>query len=128
MTCRRGDSFSVSPTGLGNLTGYAEIYFTVKAHGDDTDAEAAVQIVKKATGSDGLLYINGEAAQVAADGSITINNQALGNITITLKAVETAKLEPGSFDYDIELITSAAVTTLAVGAFIIPEDYTRATS
>ena len=115
---------SAALTDIGALTNYSKIWFTVKADDADTDAESLVQIEL----SDGLKYINGAAATTASNGSITINDEATGKVTILLEAPETAKLSPGSYHYDIQILrsTGIAVSTLSSGTFIVSADYTRA--
>lgn len=128
ITILRGDTLSVSLTGLGSLANYFSLYFTVKNHYGDLDTEALLMIKKNLSGvDDGLIYINGESG-AAAHGSITIDDNALGNITITLAAEEVAKLWVGTFPYDVQIVRSAGipVSTLTVGVFAVPGDYTRA--
>ena len=124
ITATRGDTLSAALTDIGALTNYSKIWFTVKADDADTDAESLVQIEL----SDGLKYINGAAATTASNGSITINDEATGKVTILLEAPETAKLSPGSYHYDIQILrsTGIAVSTLSSGTFIVSADYTRA--
>ncbi len=126
ITAIRGDTLSAALTGLGALTNYSKLWFTVKSDEADTDATAQVQIEL----AGGLLYINGVAATTAANGSITINDESTGDVTILLKAPETAKLSPGSYYYDIQILRSTGilVSTLTSGMFVVAADVTRATS
>jgi len=127
ITLTRGDTLSAAITGLGSIATRSKLWFTVKEKkGDAADAAAFVQIEE--TG--GLLYINEAAAVTAANGSITVNDEGVGNITVTLKPVESAKLAAGSsYVYDVQILTSAGVvTTLTSGVFKVTEDVTRATS
>lgn len=124
ITVPRGDTLSAALTDIGDLTNYSKLWFTVKDDESDTDATSLIQIEKTA----GLLYINGTAASVSANGSITINDEPTGDVTIILAAVELAKLSPGQYRYDIQILrsTGIAVSTLTNGTFIISADYTRA--
>lgn len=123
ITCTRGDSLSASLTDVGALTGYSKIYFTVKRDHDDADAVSIIQIEKTA----GLKYIDGGAATTAANGSITISDEATGDITVALDEAETAKLDPGVYFYDVQIVRSAGtVSTLTEGSFTVSADVTRA--
>lgn len=125
----RGDTFSIALTGLGSLTGYVTLDFTVKLSPNDSDADAVLRIRKNASAmADGLLRLNGAAVAPAdaSHGSITINDEALGNITIALAAAEAAQLVVNSYTYDVQKVGAAAVGTLTEGTFIVSADVTRA--
>ena len=125
ITAHRGDTLSAALENIGALTNYSKLWFTVKRDYDDADTAAVIQIEK--TG--GLLYLNG-AVGTAGNGSLTINDVASGDVTIVLNASETAKLSPGNYQYDIQILRSAGtpVSTLTYGEFVVPADVTRATS
>lgn len=127
ITRRRGDSWSIAVTGLGAITGYTSLWFTIKADAGQPDTAAAVQIKKNASGlNDGLIYLNG-AAGTAGQGSITIDSAGSGNITIALDEAASLQLPVGGgLHYDIQVLNSGAVTTLAEGMFNVSRDYTRA--
>lgn len=127
ITLSRGDTLSAAITGLGSLSGYVSLDFTVKYSTEDTDDEAVIRIRKNASGSDdGLLRINSAAATGrTANGSITIDNETSGNITIALAAAESDDLGEASYAYDIQMITSSAVSTLSSGTFTVTADVTR---
>jgi hypothetical protein len=129
ITVIRGDTLSVALTGLGDLTGYVSIDFTVKEEKQHTDAQAILRIRLNATGlNDGLLRFNG--AEVDAgdvdEGSITIDDLDDGNITVALSAAYTDDLvvDTGLY-YDVQLITASAVTTMALGRLSVTSDVTR---
>lgn len=127
ITILRGDTFNPPPlTNLGTLTGYVSIDFTVKSDKLQTDDEATIRIRKNASGvGDGLLRLNG-AAPTTETGSITINDEATGDITITLDETATDDLSTGSYSYDIQLITATTVKTLTYGKLTVISDVTRA--
>lgn len=128
ITVTRGDTWTVAITGLGDLTGYVSLDITVKQHLRAGDADALLQVRKNASGTnDGLLTLAG-AAGTAAQGSITINSLAAGNITLTVAAASTAQLDPGTYKYDIQRIAAAGVSTLSEGVFVVAADVTRAVS
>jgi len=126
ITILRGDTFSVSLTDTGDLTDYVSIDFTVKSDKLQTDDEATIRIRKNASGvGDGLLRLNG-AAPTTETGSITIDDEATGDITITLDETATDDLSTGSYSYDIQLITATTVKTLTYGKLTVISDVTRA--
>jgi hypothetical protein len=126
ITVYRGDSISIALTGLGSLANLSKLYFTVKADPSDEDADSILQIEQTV----GLLYICG-AAGTAGNGVITLDNTVTGAITITLTAAEAAKLPTFSNKtYDVQIVrsTGVIVSTLAIGSFVVTDDYTRAVS
>ena len=123
ITIQRGDSLSVSLTGLGNISTRTKLWFTVKA-GDGPDSDSVIQIEE--TG--GLLYLNASAG-TAIQGDITVDNATTGAITITLDEAATAQLPLTSgLDYDVQMLTATGVTTLTSGYLTVSKDITRATS
>jgi hypothetical protein len=124
LTLHRGDTFSVSLTGLGNIADRTALWLTAKSRTDQADSAALFQI----TEDDGLTVIMGAAAQVAANGALTVTNEATGAVTVTLAAEETAKL-PRIKDaaWDVQVAVDDVVTTLAVGELEVTADVTRAT-
>lgn len=130
VTIVRGDTLSASFTGLGVLTGYVTIDFSVKTKKSIADSAATIKIRKNISGSDdGLLYINGTVAGTSANGSITIDNATDGDITVTLAASESYNLSAANnLYYDIQLITATSVTTLSSGSADIVEDVSREVS
>jgi len=128
ITIARGDTLSASLTGLGSLSGYVSIDFTVKLNKDAADSAAIINIRKNQSGSgDGLLVLNGATAGTAGNGSITIDDEDDGDITIALAAAETDDLTPiKKIYYDVQMITATAVSTLTAGYCTISADVTKA--
>ena len=124
ITAIRGDTLVAVLEGIGSLVGYSKVYFTVKRDYADADTAAIIQIENTA----GLKYLNG-AAGTPANGSLTIVDEASGDITIALDEVETAKLDPGVYSYDVQVVrTAGSVSTLTAGTFEVAADVTRATA
>jgi hypothetical protein len=122
----RGDTFTASITDIGSLTDYMSLDFTVKSDKLQTDDEATIRIRKNASGvGDGLLRLNG-AAPTTETGSITIDDEATGDITVTLDETATKELSTGSYSYDVQLITATVVKTLTAGKLTVISDVTRA--
>ena len=124
ITVLRGDTLHASLTGLGSLANVSKVWFTVKSDEADPDSASVIQIEK----TDGLLYINGAAATVAANGTLTIDDATAGDITVDLAALEMAKLSPRKYHYDVQVLrtTGIEVSTLTSDTFIISADTTRA--
>jgi len=126
ITLLRGDTFTASLPDTGALTGYVSIDFTVKASKSDTDDGAVIRIRKNASGiGDGLLRLNG-AAPTTETGSIAIDDEATGDITITLDETATDDLSTGTYVYDVQLVTATGVQTLTSGSLKVTADVTRA--
>jgi hypothetical protein len=130
LTLYRGASWSIALTGLGNITGYSKLWFTVKTLTKHTDAQSVVQVLEDSAtaGVDGLTYLNGAPASDGAQGAITVNDATAGNITITLDEAASALLTPATkIHYDVKVLNSGTVTVLAdgVGKFNISADVTR---
>ena len=126
---QRGDSLSVSLTGITAYTGYSKLWFTVKNHAQNNDRQSAAQILLSAPTdlSDGLQVIAGQSA-TNTDGSLTADDPALGDITIALKPAATRLLQPGPYYYDVQALIGTTVTTLATGSLTVVADITRAIS
>ena len=74
---------------------------------------------------DGLLRLN-RAAPTTETGEIVVDDEATGDITITLDETATDGLEVGAYLYDVQLITATAVKTLTSGRLNVTSDVTRA--
>lgn len=123
ISIRRGDTLNVNFSGLSNLTTRSNVWFTVKGDKDDADSAADIQIDELT----GLLYISG-APGTAANGSVVVTDAASGKLTVTLAAVETAKLTiVGRFFYDVQVLyDTGVVQTETRGHANIIGDVTRA--
>ena len=129
ITITRGDTLTASITGLGSIASRNKLWFTVKTDRGDADTAAIIQIEETLQ----LVRLNGAAPEVAdaANGTITVDNAAEGNITIVLAAVESAKLTLISgIRYDVQYFVTATglVTTVTSGLLTVAADVTRATS
>lgn len=122
ITIHRGDALSTSIANLGSLAGRTRLWFTVKGDKNDSDSESVVQIEETA----GLVTLNG-AAGTAAQGDITVTDEVLGNITITMEEAATRLLPPDTgYHYDVQVLTSSGTDTLAYGTANVDADVTRA--
>lgn len=124
LSRRRGDDWSISITGLGNITARTKLWMTIKRNYGDADTAAIVQWVE----TTGLARLNG-AAGTAGHGSLTVTNATTGAITVTLQAADSATIALASnLSYDVQVLSGGVVSTLAEGTFIVTGDVTRATS
>lgn len=124
ITVYRGTTWSVSITGLGNLSAYNTIYFSVKRNLDEGDNRAVLRVRNVAAG---LERFN-SSAPTASNGTITVDNATAGNITITIQEAETQNAPLGNFLYDIKGIDDdgSVVELSSGGTFTIAGDVTRA--
>jgi len=121
-TLRRGDTATISFTGLGNITGRTKLWFTAKASAGQDDPKATLQVVE----GTGLTLLNG-AATTAAWGSITVTDQAAGDLSVTIKADATKELAAtGRLRYDLQVLLPTGVLTLVEGVLAVTDDITRA--
>jgi len=131
ITRVRGDTWSIAITGLGDLTGWTVIDFTIKNRQCEvTDDEATLRIRLSEPGvvTDGLIRLNGADPDDLAAGSITVDVEVDGDITIAVDADKTAQLSAKTYSYDVQVIKVAVVTTLEKDTFTVTSDVTLATS
>lgn len=130
LTILRGDTWTASITGLGDISNYSALWFTVKRDRNDADSASILQVLlsSPAAGTDGLQYLNGASA-TASQGSIAVDDASAGDVTITVDEAATAQLIDQACVYDIQVLRSTgAVNTLSEGECDINADVTRATS
>lgn len=127
ITVYRGTTWIISLTGLGNISAYDTIYFSVKRYPTDSEADAIVRVYNNASG---LLRFNGAEPSAATNGTITIDDATDGDITITIQEAETDDAPViDCLDYDIKGVDDDGnVVMLAYGAekFTITADITQA--
>lgn len=126
ITVFRGDDLSIAITGLGNLGTPTKVWFTAKAVGQDV-ADTAAEL---AVDTGGLRTVHA-VAQTTTNGSVVVNDATAGNITVTVAAVASLNLVPGTYTYDIQVLKSSpavAVLTISSGTFVISTDITKAVS
>jgi hypothetical protein len=127
ITVYRGTTWLINITGLGNISAYDTIYFSVKKFPTDEEADAVLRVYNDASG---LLRFNGAEPIAATNGFIIINDATTGDITITVKPAETVSAPAASaLDYDIKGVDdNGNVVLLAYGteSFAISPDITQA--
>lgn len=108
ITCEQGATFQRVITwkdkdgNLTNLSGYT----------------AAMQVRASRCAPNVISTLTSANAKIALGG-------ALGTITLTLTATETAALPIGEFVYDLELTTGSTVYRLLAGTFTVSGEVTR---
>lgn len=122
----RGDTWVQPIARLGDISTATDIWVTAKRDKDNTDAQADILI----SSTVGLEVINQVAATAAeqANGSITVTDAVIGNITVRLEAVETAKLtdKKSHWYYDVQWTDGTDVETPRRGRLTVTGDVTRA--
>lgn len=101
---------SISLTGLGSIAARDQLWFVVTSAPEDDDA-AEVLIEETA----GLTRLAGAAYATAAHGSITVDDAADGDITVTLAATAAAGLTRGTHGYAVKMRAGTTVTMLSHG-------------
>ena len=105
ITFYRGDTttINVSLTDT-DLTGGA-VFFTAKSEIDDNATDSTAVVTKKVTSH---------------------TDPTAGETTITLNASDTNTIDPGTYDYDIQIVfASGVVSTVQVGKLEVKGDITR---
>lgn len=93
-------TWSISLTGLGSLAGRTALYFTVKDSRSQTDDQAFAQVEETI----GLVRIDGEEPESADSARLVVDDEIVGNITITVD-VDVTGILLASGEYDVKMIT-----------------------
>jgi hypothetical protein len=117
--------WTFSITGLGDISDRSRLYFTAKTDLDSDDDEAATIVQLEET--DGLLYIGGAAPTLATLGTLTVDDEILGNITGTVDPSVTG-LPNQIGHYDVKRVTAAGVALppITINTFQIKSSVTKA--
>ena len=131
VTQYRDSTIYFSLTGLGDISSRTALYFTVKADIDEDDDESQFQIEE----TDGLLYLAGDDVDdlddfTSADGTLTVDDENAGDITVWLKALAAAELTADTYRYSIKQIKASAPEAYPIseGTFVIARTGTKAVS
>lgn len=125
ITVYRGTTWVISLTGLGSLSNYDTIYFSVKRRTEDSEDNAILRVKNDANG---LERFNKAAPVAATNGTITIDDAGNGDITITVQEGETAGAPTVGCVYDVKGVDDDGQVDLlsSGGRFTIKADVTRA--
>lgn len=127
LELQRGDTWTGTLDGLGDLAGVSEIWLTAKRDKDDLDSAAIFQIIL----SGGLVILNGAPAATPTNGWLAVVPPAGdGIIAYALAAVETATFDsaPSPLYYDAQKMVGGVVTTPRRAKLFLSRDVTRATA
>lgn len=126
ITARAGDSWSFTLLSLGDISARSKLWFVAK---DDSSApDASSQVFIEATS--GLTVLHRRPHSTTSQGSITVDDEAAGDISIAVDEAATEKLAAftgGTWAVKMR-DTSGDVTTLATGTFAVTESVIDATS
>ena len=102
-----GDTWTQDVDALGNIVGKT-LVFTIKRNARDADTAALVLI----NSTDGLTRLAGAAASNSAWGSLTVLDDTLGNIRLTLESDATLLLKSGTYADGIKALEDGDDMTL----------------
>lgn len=96
----RGTTWNILFENLGVLTDVNELWFTLRKRQTDSDDNSLVQI----SSVSGMLRSNRLAPDLSSNASVTIIDNIVGNVLVTIKANETTKYLPtDQLNYDIKV-------------------------
>lgn len=127
---RRGDTFTRTLELATSAAGCDKLWMTFKKDATQPDAKAALQFIA----GEGLKIVNGALTSAtvtpftAGDGEITLAGDGV-TLTINLDESVTAQLSGGNAGakWDVQILKSGIVTTIAEGTWKVAADVTRAT-
>lgn len=115
ITGRIADTWVIELTGVGELTGVDELWFSVKLTPDSDEAASLFLSL-----SEGLVRINGSEAPDASQGSVVVEDATAGNVRITVDESITSQLWPTTTArWALKQLLDGATTTLTAGDFTI---------
>ena len=127
----RGTDWDITISDIGDEP--TKLYFTVKSR-DEADSEAVIQVVLTipSDADDGLIRLNGAAAENAAWGSIAVSTYVEDSVTkrravATIKAAATKDIATRDHKFDFKTGGSDP-EVLGGGILKVLADVTRATS
>lgn len=112
ITVKSRDSWSIPITGLGFITGATKLWFSVKTCDGDADSTSVIFLEESA----GLTVVNSQPYTPTTDGTITVDDSDLGNITVAIAAAATGDTTSGSWAVKALQADGTAVT-LSAGDF-----------
>jgi len=128
ITVYRGARWSISLTGLGDISSRTKLYFTVKANKTEQEDASALLKIEETIG---LQVFNGSSTVTPAHASLTVDNESTGAVTIVVdEDAGTADLTPqDGYAYGIRQITADGPNDVSEGGtFNIEANTTRAVS
>jgi len=98
-----GDVWTIDLTALGTLENRTNLIWMLKSRRDDPDSKAILWIDE----STGLIRLRGSAYDTASDASITVLDQAAGDVRITVKNAATKYVDAGTLKDSLKMFRSA---------------------
>lgn len=125
VTQYRGTRWSITLTGLTDMTGQTGVWFGVKANGREDVDTASICLVKTTTG---LIAFDGDDTITAGHAAITVNSST--SITITVEADATQYATPGQYEYAVKALNASGKPFMVSsgGSFNIVSDIPMAIS
>jgi len=119
LTMRRGDTATLTVTGLGAIAADDTLWLTAKFDESTADAAATFEVERTA----GLLILNGAAPDDPIDESyaaLTVDDAVAGDITCTIRWEATTLIAPRTIIWAVKRKTAAgAAQTMRVGSLVI---------
>ena len=112
ITITRGDTVTVSLTGLGSLAGRSKLYSAFKTNKGLADSQATMLIEETA----GITVLNGATHTATTDVTLTVMDEVVGNITFVFKPPVSSLLPVEGGYYDVQMVTAAGVVTTVTGS------------
>lgn len=123
LTLLRGDTLAITLSGLGDLSGRQQLWFTLKSKRSDPDTSAILLVEE----TDGLLVLAGTEPGDGETTAITVEDMESDAVTIVVSAAASRKLAPtttGVWDLQVR-DADGNVRTLVHGAAKITADVTQ---
>ena len=128
ITVIRGDTLEMTLSDLGSLANRSKLFLTVRKIKSLEDNVSEIQIEETSN----LIYLAGAAIVspvVDTDGTLTVDDETDGDITVLLKPRASKELGAKDYYYDVQIVRAdETVTTLRTGTFSVTQDVTRAVS
>jgi hypothetical protein len=123
VTLHRGDTLTVSISGLGDISGRSKLWFAGKKRSQDTDDEA--ELLVEETG--GLAVLAASTPVMGETASIIVDDDLAGDIRVIISAEAAKKLRPTTVGvWDVQMRDGTGiVTTLGHGELKIVADVTQ---
>jgi len=121
-------TWNFSITGLGDISSRVSLYFTAKKDLDTNTDSLAILQLKEVKGVGSTLEVIDQIPVDAADstkGTLTVDDESLGNITITVDETMT-NMERYVGDWDVKVVTATDANRIGIGSFAVEPVSTRA--
>jgi hypothetical protein len=121
LVASRATTWVLPITGLGDLSDRTKLYVTAKHKENEADADAVLQWEETA----GLLRLNGDTT-TSNYGSVTVDDEDAGDITIRLKPAASKDVTPGELVVDVKKIVGTDAYKVGAATLTVLPIVTRA--